>query len=257
MRETHADPPRDVAARIRQDRNLGGGYVDVFAVIRELGIEVYLAPFVKEVDGLEGAHMVKGGRAFVFVNNERAITRQRLTAAHELGHHMLDNPTDGSAVFESDASIYGDEQVEQDAYRFARCFLMDPAGVRQLVSGIEDERERVAAVAATCVVSPEVAAIHLHDLGLISIKTKLQLAADLGDGTVRPKKLLTQYGYKWTDTPRFPSAELDARFMGKVVSAYEQEWITLKSAADLLGMTQDEARDYLANELGMAVEDPE
>ncbi len=152
MRAGKADAAVDAAARIRHQLSLGSGYVDVFDTLRRLGIEVYTASFPS--DSLDGAHLVRGGTAFVFVNTAHAITRQRLTAAHELGHHTLDNPPEGSAVYEADTDRDpGNNPVEQAAYRFARFFLMDPDGVERLVNGMADERERIAAVAATFVVA--------------------------------------------------------------------------------------------------------
>ena len=240
-----ADIPRDAAAALRQQLALGSGYVDVFSVLKAKDIEVYQAPF--KDDGLEGAHMVKDGHAFVFVNNERAITRQRFTAAHELGHHLLDNPVDGSAVFESTTSDPGTDSAELDAYRFARYFLMDPDGARRLVSQITEEREKIAAVAATFVVSPEVAAIHLQDLGLISARTKSEVMSDLSAKAITPSGFLTRYGYRMAPTPA-PAPELDPGFVGKTIDAYAREWIGLAAFAEALQLSVAEARSMLTEQ---------
>jgi Zn-dependent peptidase ImmA (M78 family) len=253
MAVDRVDVPRDAAAALRQQLALGTGYVDVFSVLKAKNIEVYQAPF--EEEGLEGAHLVKEGRAFVFVNNERAVTRQRLTAAHELGHHLLDNPVDGSAVFEATTVDPGNDSAEIGAYRFARYFLMDPDGVRRLTSGLVDERERVAAVAATFVVSPEVAAIHLLDLGLISAHTKMELVGELAAKSTTPSGLLKRYGYRMAHTPG-GAPELDAGFMSRAIEAYVHEWIGLAALADMLQLSESEARLQLG-ELGVPVREPE
>jgi len=255
MHPARTDPARDVAARIRHERGLGTGLVDIFRVLKILEIEVYMAPFPYGADALEGAHMVKDSRAFVFVNNERAITRQRFTAAHELGHHTLDNPTDGSAIFESGTADQNDA-IEQNAFRFARFFLMDPDGVSRLVDGIKDYRQMVAAVAATFVVSPEVAAIHLQELGLISVREKLELSGELADKTTTPSALLKRYGYRMAYTDPNPAAELDEAFVGRTIDAYAREWITLAALADALQMTDAQARELLA-ELELPIREPE
>jgi len=255
MHPARTDPARDAAARIRHELRLGTGLVDIFGVLKSLRIEVYMAPFPYGADALEGAHMVKDGQAFVFVNNERAITRQRFTAAHELGHHVLDNPPDGSAIFESGTADQNDS-IEQSAFRFARFFLMDPEGVSHLVDGIKDYRQMVAAVAATFVVSPEVAAIHLQELGLISVREKLELSAELADKTTTPSALLKRYGYRMAYTEQNPERELDEAFVGRTIDAYAREWITLAAFADALQMTDTQARDLL-KELELPIREPE
>jgi Zn-dependent peptidase ImmA (M78 family) len=255
MQPARTDAARDAAARIRHERGLGTGFVDIFRVLKLMRIELYMAPFPYGADALEGAHMVKDGQAFVFVNNERAITRQRLTAAHELGHHELDNPTDGSAIFESGSADQNDA-IEQNAYRFARFFLMDPEGVGRLVDGMKDYRQMVAAVAATFVVSPEVAAIHLQELGLISVREKLELMGELAEKTITPSALLKRYGYRMAYTDPNPTEELDETFVGRTIEAYAREWITLAALADALQITDTQARELL-KEMKLPIREPE
>ena len=255
MHPAKTDPARDAAARIRHELQLGTGRVDVFGVLKSLGIEVYMAPFPYGADALEGAHMVKDGQAFVFVNNERAITRQRFTAAHELGHHVLDNPADGSAIFESGATDQ-DDAIEQNAYRFARFFLMDPEGVGHLVAGIKDYRQMVAAVAATFVVSPEVGAIHLQELGLISAREKLELTAEINGKATTPSNLLRRYGYRMAYTVPDPVPELDEGFVGRTIEAYAREWISLAAFAESLQLTDAQAREFIT-ELELPIREPE
>lgn len=249
-----ADPPRDAAARIRHDLGLGSGYVDVLEVLRLVGAEVYQASFA--TDSLDGAHMRRDGVAFVFINTAHAITRQRLTAAHELGHHVLDASRDGDAVYESDVSRPGSDPAEQAAFRFARYFLVDPDGVARLTAGLKDEVERVAAVAAHFVVSPEATAIHLVDLKVIKSTTKREISEALASKAVTPSSLLRRYGYRMAWTPKDPPPDLDPRHMRRTLEAYEAEWITMPALADTLQITTEEAHHLLV-EHGLPIRDPE
>ena len=113
--------PKEKAQALRQRLNLGSGYVDVFEVLRDLGIEVYRHAFPE--DRLEGALTVRDNIPFIFVNSQGALTRQRLTAAHELGHYELGAREEGTQVLEGAISADGDPE-EWSAFRFARRDLL-------------------------------------------------------------------------------------------------------------------------------------
>ncbi|MFV2063921.1 MAG: ImmA/IrrE family metallo-endopeptidase [Chloroflexota bacterium] len=246
--------PRDAAAAIRHRLRLGSGYVDVFEVLRLLGIELYQAPFPQ--DSLEGAHLVRDGVAFIFVNTSRSLTRQRFTAAHELGHHVLEKAGDGSAVYESDVTKPGRDPLEQNAFRFARFFLIDPDGVGVLVGGIRDPMQQVAATASHYVVSPEAAAVHLADLGIVSISAKRELSKALAARELTPSGLLSRYGYRMAWTPQDPEPELDPRHVGRALGAYRREWMSLAALSDALGLSEGQAGDLLV-EAGLKLREQE
>jgi Zn-dependent peptidase ImmA (M78 family) len=238
-----------IAAGLRSRWGLGTDYVDVFEVLRAEGVELFLAPFH---DGLEGAHMVREGRTFVFVNTACAITRQRLTAAHELGHHVLeDHATDGS-LFEESTADHGNDPEERAAYTFARYFLMDPDGVRRITVSIKDQEERVAAVASRFVTSIDVTCIHLAGLGVITNTTKKRLLDAIHANELRPAAFLQSHGYELAPTPAAERPVLDARYIKRAIEAYGKEWVTLASLADLLGLARNEAVELLG-EHGLAV----
>lgn len=238
------------ASALRHDLGLGTGYVDVFEVLRRLGVEMYQAPFPE--DSLEGAHEVRNGQAFFFVNSSRANTRQRLTAAHELGHHRLGQ----TSIYEATPQAGPDDPAsEWDAYRFARYFLMDPGGVKDVVEPLGDPEERVAAVASRFVVSPEVAAIHLAELGHIGSATKTRLLEVFRRGLVKPSGFLARYGYRIARTEQ-DRVELDPQHVARSLDAYAQGWLTLAALADTLIVGRDEAR-RLVEEAGLEVREGE
>ena len=60
---------REAAHLLRHELGLGSGYVDVFRVVAELGIELYISSFE---DGLDGAYKRVRGRDFIFVQPRQA-----------------------------------------------------------------------------------------------------------------------------------------------------------------------------------------
>lgn len=238
------------AQALRQRLGLGTGYVDVFDVLRRLEIEVYRRPVPH--DGLDGSLIIRDGVAFIFVNSAGAITRQRLTAAHELGHYELGERHDGTEVLEGFGSV-NDDREEWDAFRFARHFLMDEQGVRQLVATLSEEEERVAAVAHRFVVSPTVAAIHLAELKVIKPATKTRLKNGFDSGSLRPAAFLARYGFYMDDMSN-PVTTLDAGHIQRSVQAYKDGILSLVALAEVLVLSPDEARALLI-EAGIPVDD--
>jgi Zn-dependent peptidase ImmA (M78 family) len=243
---------QEKAQALRQQLRLGHGYVDVFDALRQLEIEVYRHPFPG--DGLEGAFTVRSGVPFVFVNSQGALTRQRLTAAHELGHHELGPRLDGTEVLEGPASANGDHG-EWEAFRFARHLLMDEQGVRQLCADIRDEEERVAAVASEFVVSPAVAAIHLAELRLIKPSTKERLKEGFDTGGFTPGAFLRRYGYRMKELSD-PTVELDPGHQRRAVSAFVDGALSLTALAEALQLSEEEARQML-RESGLELDEDE
>jgi Zn-dependent peptidase ImmA (M78 family) len=80
------------AARLHQQLNLRatleveGGAVNVFGLISQLDVPLMLRP----LDGLLGAYLSVPARG-ILVTTERPLSIQRFTAAHELGHCILDH----------------------------------------------------------------------------------------------------------------------------------------------------------------------
>lgn len=139
------------------------GRIDVFHAIRALGIHLLRWPLPEK--SLEGAFARRGDAEFILVNSSKTtwLTRQRFTAAHELGHRFL---SDDRSVQWLEPTIDRDDDVE--ANRFAAYFLMDEPSVRESVEGVEDPIARALNVAADFEVSLPASAIHLRELRLIS-----------------------------------------------------------------------------------------
>ena len=72
--------------------------VDVFAIIEELGIELDVYPFGKDLSGLAGYIENDEGLFTIGVNAFDHLVRQRFTAAHELGHYLYHRSLIGDGV---------------------------------------------------------------------------------------------------------------------------------------------------------------
>ncbi len=235
---------RQAARLLRSDLGLGTGYVDIYQVIRELGIELYTRPFR---DGLDGAYKREQGRDFIFVNTAApAPLRHRFTAAHELGHAQLRSAGDSGALFEDDVERDGGEGEEQEANAFAAHFLIDERGAKEICSTIADPDRRVAATVRRFVVSAESATVHLATLGLITTASKGVLLDRLRAGEDSTRTLLRRHHMVLPQTADFgQQARLDPGFEQRVLDAYEQRWLRLDAVADLLQTTVERARILL------------
>ena len=119
------------AAASRLHRDLGvhaqleseGGSINVFALINKLEVPLLLRP----LDGLLGAYLKIPTRG-ILVTTERPLSIQRFTAAHELGHCILDHQPsldDENILRRMPMNIEpGHDHQEIEADAFAVAFLM-------------------------------------------------------------------------------------------------------------------------------------
>jgi hypothetical protein len=119
------------AAQLHADLGLrealkgGDRPVDVLAAIGDVGLMVLFRP----LDGLLGAYVPTAGTAGMLVTTERSLHIQRFTAAHELGHHLLNHRTtsldaDVGFVARGEPDGHNFQEIEADA--FASEFLLPP-----------------------------------------------------------------------------------------------------------------------------------
>ncbi len=175
------EPGHLLALGLRHERGLTAGAVDIFGLIRNLGIRLVL---VNQPSDLQGMYIRREGRHFILVNAADHPRRQRLTAAHELGHRFL-IPEEEAEVEIVDASA-DDRAEEVQAYNFARELLLPREAVREECSGRSLE-DAVAYLSERYDVSPEVAAIRLQELGLITWEAKEAFREKLNDPAQRAR----------------------------------------------------------------------
>ncbi len=118
--EEYMDSPQQLAKRII-DKMLAEGEItfpiDPFELLSKSGVEYQFKDFEK----LEGIYIVPDDEddiPIIGINNNRPITRQRFTAAHEFCHHIKDQSTSACPIFGSKSN------VETFADQFASELLM-------------------------------------------------------------------------------------------------------------------------------------
>ncbi len=76
---------------LRKQLEAGAGPIDVFSIIEEMGVPLAFRP----LEGVLGLFLPAPAGPGIMVTTERPLHLQRFTAAHELGHFMLEH-TDSS-----------------------------------------------------------------------------------------------------------------------------------------------------------------
>src|SRR5450432_762539 len=143
--------------------------VDVFSMCEDLGLWLTFMP----MDGLLGA-FVPEGIGGVLITDQRPITVQRYTAAHELGHWRLEHGH--GLALDSDEHVFGATPLERErlAQVFAASLLMPPPLILSLLARIGiDDRGHVGAkeayfVAREAGVSYEASVRQLSNLQVIT-----------------------------------------------------------------------------------------
>lgn len=142
---------------------------DLGRVAAKLGVQMYYEPFVEEIDGFY--LLTPGGRPVVAVNNSylKPPGRQRFTAAHEIGHHLLRNRISDrqQRLFFVDGADTRKTLIERACDRFAALLLMPEHIVRQWFDELaSNPTNRVAIMADRFGVSRWAMRARLRELGL-------------------------------------------------------------------------------------------
>lgn len=122
----------DAVARRADDerRRLGLGnrpIVDIAATLRAAGVKLVQRRLGR--GGPDGMYIRRGDLGFILVNSDKYLPRQRFTAAHELGHHVLGHQ---AAVDEDVLDARGRAQ-EEEANTFAANFLVPRRALQERV----------------------------------------------------------------------------------------------------------------------------
>ena len=141
---------------------------DVDLVARKLGIDVHRQEFVPEIDGLY--LRIPGCPPVIAVNSSyvKPVGRQRFTAAHEIGHHLLSHGrTTSDRVFFLDKAGMSKSTTERACDRFAALLLLPEDLVREHFASLSGNPEnRVAILAERFGVSTAAVRRRLRELGL-------------------------------------------------------------------------------------------
>lgn len=139
---------------------------DIFQDFRRIGLHIFRRKLQNsKISGLFLKHPVIG--KCILINYNEDVYRQRFTAAHEVGHAILDGDREFNVSFENEQHAL----VEVRANTFASRYLLPPEMLRgKLPTAIQWTREQVLNVSSQLQVNPQTLAIALKDAVTISQK---------------------------------------------------------------------------------------
>lgn len=188
------------------------------ALDRELGT---LVLYVDAPEGLSGAASHLPGLQTILVNRNEAPSRRAFDLAHELFHILTWDAMPPARIEGREPRPTKGNRVEQLANNFAAALLMPESVVRDLWAnrGGSDLSEWLGANARSLRVSVTALQWRLVNLGLLS---KAEMVDSVGNGfeQVSPKPML-----------------FSGRFIARVYDAVESGRLSLRRAADLLGLS--------------------
>ncbi len=185
---TPAAPPWTVGERaaqaLRFEMGLGHGPIDVYDVASRRGVSVVF----RDLGSDDGRYVFHNGRALMIVSAVcPEATRQRFTAAHELGHHELHRFSGDSEtptyLVDHDTFAKG-ERRETEANAFAATLLLPTEALRAEFPGRPRvELEDVVTLMRRYRVSLEVVVNRINNASIIS-SARRQALLDEGRGRV-------------------------------------------------------------------------
>ncbi len=213
--------------------------IDVFAYLRTRP-DIVLVRRSGSNPQIDGIYMrdERTKIGFVYLNRAKPLGRQRFTAAHELGHHVLGHTE------ELDVDVMAEQQSleERDANRFAAELLVPRRGVMKFVLHEKLDPTRIEGaigVAKHFGVTLQPALIQLQRADLVSsvdVRRLLERAA-----TVQPNPFAE---YERVESP--DKTELPSRYVDAVARAYRTGTITAESAGDALDLPAEAVKDRFA-----------
>jgi Zn-dependent peptidase ImmA (M78 family) len=235
---TRVDPAQ-VASHLRAGVQAIDEPIDVFEFLRGRTDVVFVrrSGSNPQLDGI----YVRDERTktgFIYLNRAKPLGRQRFTAAHEFGHHVLGH------VDELDVDVMAEQQPqeEQDANRFAGEFLVPARGVMKFVikEKLDPTRLEGAVMVARhfrVTLQPAVFQLRRADLlTAVDVKRLLDAAP-----TLRPNPLAE---YEHMIAPN--KTELPNQYVKAVTEAYRAGTITAESAGDALDLPAETVKDRYA-----------
>ncbi|HEX2419684.1 MAG TPA: XRE family transcriptional regulator [Micromonosporaceae bacterium] len=227
---------RTKAARYRQEHHLGMQPLgDLVAIIEQAtGIDVAILDVGPDEHGLT---MRDPARDTVFIGVARTPhpMRQRSTLAHELGHVLFEDWTNSGAGNWSDRHP---TEIRTDA--FARHLLLPVEGLREFLGNRESVTQAIlSGIVQRFLVSPQIAAIALHQAGYINDRTKQEWMA------LTTPRLAARFG--WIDQYRALQADSNQRrapqqLLARAIRGYAEGVLPAQAIATLRGITLETAK---------------
>jgi Zn-dependent peptidase ImmA (M78 family) len=146
---------------------------DVFRDFRRIGIHIFRRKLQNsKISGLFLKHPMIG--KCVLVNYTEDLYRQRFTAAHEVGHAILDGDREFNVSFENEQKAL----IEIRANTFASRYLLPPEMLRtQVPKTTQWTDQQIGNVSHQLQVNPQTLAIALADAGVVSAEVQSRIAS--------------------------------------------------------------------------------
>lgn len=226
---------RAAAARFRREHHLGVQPLgDLIAVIEQAtGIDVAILDVGPDEHGLTMRDPARDA-VFIGVARTRNPMRQRSTLAHELGHVLFEDWTDGNTGIWSDRTP---AEIRADA--FARHLLVPVEGLREFLGNRElVSPSTLSEIVQRFLVSPQIAAIALSQAQYVDDGTKQEWM------TLTAPQLAARFG--WSDQYRALRADSDQRrapqrLLARAIKGYEEGVLSAQAIATLRGITLEAA----------------
>jgi Zn-dependent peptidase ImmA (M78 family) len=227
------------ATRFRQDHHLGVQPLgDLLELIEQAtGIDVAVLDVGPDEHGLTMRDPARG-TVFIGVARTRNPMRQRSTLAHELGHVLFKDWVDSDTGDWSDRSP---AEIRADA--FARHLLVPIDGLREFIRPqLPVGLSTLSAVVQRYLVSPQIAAIAMHQAGCIDDALKQEWR------TRSAPQLAARFG--WADQYHLLQANSDRRrapqrLLARAITGYMEGVLPAQAIATLRGITLTAAVDEL------------
>ncbi|MYN06567.1 helix-turn-helix domain-containing protein [Pseudoduganella aquatica] len=229
---TSVEEAEQAAEQLRQEWRVGGDAIaNLVDLLENNGFKIVLLDGADDFDGACAATDDEQ-HVLISLNASRPGERMRFTAAHELGHWVMDLP-----------SSMPEKTKERCCHRFAGAFLFPAAQVRAEFGDVQRSRvhpQELLNAKALYGVSMQVAIYRMKDLGLLSEAGYRALVITINANGWRKNE------------PEALEAERPRRFESLVYRGLAEEFFTLSRAAEFLQLPISalDAKGYGAQVLG-------
>lgn len=214
MQVSSVEDAEGAAEKLRRDWKIGRDAIANFTdLLENHGFKIVLLDVSDEFDGACAA-TADERHVLISLNGTRPGERMRFTAAHELGHWVMDLPTS-----------MPDKIKERCCHRFAGAFLFPASQVKVEFGDIQRSRvhpQELLNAKAIYGISMQVAMYRLKDLGLLSDAGYKSLIFTLNANSWRKNE------------PGALKAERPRRFESLVFRGLAEEVFTISRAAEFL-----------------------
>lgn len=242
------------AQGLRLELNLGFAPVNVWDVIRDRGVELARHEFGKGCG--DGLYLWLGGRALITINSSERASKQRFTAAHELGHHELHRfDADELAIADENVFETGGDPWEIAANAFAGYLLAPDEALQQDLAGraAKDIVPRdVVELMRKYGLSYEATANRLNLASVVNQPNRKRLL-EAGEGQI--ERLVREAGFDEEAILPF-GPDLPVELVDGALALYRDAVISADRLGDILDLAPEESETVAAERGYSRSEDP-